>query len=120
VCPAVFIVSEGDAADLVQDSLGCFNYEGSLYDDEYPVYINENGLFLTPDYISNPVFGMTRWIVGDIPLAENGTVRNINHDDTFCPYDMHDGWEFYDADTQEWKEDASLQVLCVKPHVGQD
>ena len=25
--------------------------EGSLYDDEYPVYINENGLFLTPDYI---------------------------------------------------------------------
>ena len=28
VCPAVFIVSEGDAADLVQESLGCFNYEG--------------------------------------------------------------------------------------------
>ena len=25
--------------------------KGSLYDDEYPVYINENGLFLTPDYI---------------------------------------------------------------------
>ena len=78
---------------------------------------------------------MTRWIVGDIPLAENGTVRyrkylqwfkkivdtiyrrNIKHDDTFCPYDMHDGWEYYDADTQEWKEDASLQVLCVKPHM---
>ena len=43
--------------------------------------------------------------------------RNIKHDDTFCPYDMHDGWEYYDADTQEWKEDASLQVLCVKPHM---
>ena len=43
--------------------------------------------------------------------------RNIKHDDTFCPYHMHDGWEYYDADTQEWKEDASLQVLCVKPHM---
>ena len=30
-------------------SLGCFNYDGSLDDDMYPVYSNQGGLFLTPD-----------------------------------------------------------------------
>ena len=49
VCTAVFIESEGLASVHHQDSLGCFNYEGSLFDNTYPDYINRQGLFLTPD-----------------------------------------------------------------------
>ena len=39
-----------DCTDCTQAaSLGCFNYDGSLDDDMYPVYSNQEGLFLTPD-----------------------------------------------------------------------
>ena len=49
VCTAVFIESQGLASVHHPDSLGCFNYEGSLFDNMYPDYINRQGLFLTPD-----------------------------------------------------------------------
>ena len=72
MCPAVYIASEGAAADTQvlyctvlycaalyctllycadtqAASLGCFNYDGSLDEDMYPVYSNQEGLFLTPD-----------------------------------------------------------------------
>ena len=49
VCPAVFIDSQGLSVDQHKDSLGCFNYEGSLYDDLYPVYVNHFGQYLIPD-----------------------------------------------------------------------
>ena len=35
------------------------------------------------------------------------------HDDITCPYDMHDGWQFFDNQTGQWIHDESLQVLCV-------
>ena len=39
--------------------------------------------------------------------------RNFMHDDITCPYDMHDGWQFFDNQTGQWIHDESLQVLCV-------
>merc|ERR1711983_406503 len=49
VCTAVYIESQGIAAVYHGDSIGCFNYEGSIFDNTYPTYINRQGLFLTPD-----------------------------------------------------------------------
>ena len=49
VCPAVFIHSQGIAAEQHTDSIGCFNFEGSLYDEMYPVYVNQFGHYLLPD-----------------------------------------------------------------------
>jgi len=113
VCPAVIIVSQGETADFQQESLGCYIYEGSINNDMYPVYINQRGQFLTPDYHSNPWMGITRWIVSSEVLAVEGTIRNFMHDDITCPYDMHDGWQFFDNQTGQWIHDESLQVLCV-------
>jgi len=96
------------------DSVGCFNYDGSLMVDEYPIYRNRYGRFLTPNAYSNPVLGYTVWLVSDIPMDTNGTIRNNKHDDMFCPYDMHDGWEFMDRETGEWVEDTTLTVKCVR------
>merc|ERR1712181_204142 len=39
-CPAVYISSRGGAAVHQPESLGCFDYEGSLMGNEYPDYIN--------------------------------------------------------------------------------
>ena len=91
VCTAVYIESQGLASVHHQDSLGCFNYEGSLFDNTYPDYINRQGLFLTPDayrlvsrlcknlvtqkVISNPGHGIIRWIVSGDILSETGTIR---------------------------------------------
>jgi len=116
VCPAVYIISQGQTAEIQHDSLGCYIYDGSILDDLYPVYVNKFGQFLTPDYFSNPVMGITRWIVANNVLALNGTIRNIKHDDLTCPYDMHDGWQFYDNLQDLWIDDESLEVLCVEPH----
>ena len=30
-------------------TIGCFNFEGSLYDEMYPVYVNQFGQYLLPD-----------------------------------------------------------------------
>ena len=65
LCPAVYIESSGPTATHHPHSLGCFNYVGSLMSDEYPLYSNTHGMFLTPDSISNPVLGRTR--LGFIP-----------------------------------------------------
>merc|ERR1712133_227132 len=120
VCPAVSIESQGLSADQHETSLGCFNYEGSLYDDLYPVYVNQFGQYLIPDEYSNPVWGITRWIVTyDINSqapSRNSTIRNIYHDDIYCPYDMHDGWQYMDNNTGKWTTDETLKVLCVEPH----
>lgn len=113
-CPAVFIASTGPALENQPDSIGCFNYEGSLMADEYPIYINRYGRFLTPHAYSNPVIGYTVWLVSDVPMDTNGTIRNNKHDDMFCPYDMHDGWEYMDTKTGLWVEDTTLTVNCVK------
>ena len=45
--------------------------------DEYPLYTNTHGMFLTPDSLSNPVLGRTRWMVSDTMLASisQGTIR---------------------------------------------
>ena len=91
MCAAVYIESQGLAAEHHQDSLGCFNFEGSLFDNTYPDYINRRGLFLTPDayrlddrlcrkkisdtIISNPGHGIIRWIVSHNVLSETGTIR---------------------------------------------
>ena len=45
-----FLCLQGDAADIQQESLGCYVYEGSIHNDMYPVYVNQRGQFLTPDY----------------------------------------------------------------------
>jgi len=79
VCPAVIIVSQGDAADIQQESLGCYVYEGSIHNDMYPVYVNQRGQFLTPDYYSNPWNGFTRWLVASEVAAEEGTIRYFFH-----------------------------------------
>merc|ERR1711915_733722 len=113
-CPAVFVSSNGPALQHQPDSVGCFNYEGSLMADEYPIYINSHGRFLTPHAYSNPVIGYTVWLVSDIPLDTNGTIRNNKHDDMFCPYDMLDGWEFLDKASGDWVEDPTLRVNCVQ------
>jgi len=115
VCAAVYIESQGLAAEHHQDSLGCFNFEGSLFDNTYPDYINRRGLFLTPDAYSNPGHGIIRWIVSHNVLPETGTIRNVRHDDINCPYDLHDGWEYLDPDTEDWRDDETLRVRCVKP-----
>ena len=49
VCPAVLIESQGLSADQHETSRGCFNYEGSLNNDLYPVYVNQFGQYLIPD-----------------------------------------------------------------------
>jgi len=82
--------------------------------DKYPIYINSHGRFLTPHAYSNPVIGYTVWLVSDIPLDTNGTIRNNKHDDMFCPYDMLDGWEFLDRASGDWVEDPTLRVNCVQ------
>ena len=73
-CPAVYISSNGGAAEhqvshifglvtqwasdyrhphqalmysLQADSIGCFDYEGSVMGDQYPNYVNPQGKFLT-------------------------------------------------------------------------
>jgi len=80
--------------------------------DEYPNYQNKKGLFLTPHAYSNPVLGYTTWLVSDTVLDTSGSIRNNKHDDQFCPYDMHDGWEFQDQLTGEWVEDPTMTVTC--------
>jgi len=82
--------------------------------DEYPIYVNSAGRFLTPHEYSNPVLGYTVWLVSDVPMDTNGTIRNNKHDDMFCPYDMLDGWEFMDSSTGLWVEDNTMTVKCVK------
>lgn len=88
--------------------------------DEYPNYINQQGKFLTPTAYSNPVMGYTEWVVSDKVMdntsSPNGTIRNIRHNDQFCPYDMHDGWEYRDA-AGAWVEDHTLTVNCVGRHM---
>ena len=120
MCPAVYIESTGIAATLQPDSLGCFNYAGSLLNDEYPLYTNTRGQFLTPDSISNPILGRTSWIVSETMLADisQGTIRNKRHqwDDIPCPYDMLDGWEVLDPTTGSWLTDSTVSVSCVPPH----
>jgi len=114
VCAAVFIDSQGLAADQHKNSLGCYNFEGSLYDDMYPVYVNQFGQYLIPDEFSNPVMEITRYIVSSSPSGEDGIIRNNKHDDLLCPYDMQDGWEVKDEDTNSWMEDKTITVTCVK------
>eukprot|EP00088_Acartia_fossae_P011515 TRINITY_DN15851_c0_g2_i1.p1 TRINITY_DN15851_c0_g2~~TRINITY_DN15851_c0_g2_i1.p1 ORF type:complete len:173 (+),score=19.73 TRINITY_DN15851_c0_g2_i1:59-520(+) len=114
-CAAVFIVSEGGTADLYPNLLGCYEYEGSLLDDMYPNYVNKNGIFLTPNAYSNPVLEYTIWLVSEDVLSTTGYIRNNKHDDQYCPYDMHDGWEYFDSQAGVWREDNTLQVLCVHP-----
>ena len=60
---------------------------------------------------------ITRYIVTSSPSRGHGiiTIRNTKHDDLPCPYDMHDGWEVKDEDTNSWVEDKTLTVACVKP-----
>merc|ERR1719481_1041147 len=112
-CPAVYVSSHGGAALHQPASLGCFDYEGSLLGDEYPNYVNPDGRFLTPDGYSNPVIGYTVWYVSDQVLDTNGTIRNNRHSDQYCPYDLHDGWEYRDKYTGQWLEDKTLTVKCV-------
>ena len=47
--------------------------------DEYPLYSNTHGLYLTPDSASNPVLGRTRWIVSHSMLSDisQGSIRCI-------------------------------------------
>merc|ERR1712212_418441 len=84
-CPAVYISSMGGAAEHQPESLGCFDYEGSLMGNEFPDYINSQGWFLTPTAYSNPVMGYTEWVVShsilDTGRQGNGTIRNIQHND---------------------------------------
>jgi len=84
--------------------------------DEYPNYVNPGGRFLTPTAYSNPVMGYTEWVVSnrimDTGREGNGTIRNIRHNDQYCPYDMPDGWEFLDSGG-EWREDPTIAVHCV-------
>ena len=63
---------------------------------------------------SNPVMGITRYIVASLISGDDGLVRNTKHDDLSCPYDMHDGWEVLDKDTNNWIEDKTLTISCVK------
>ena len=63
---------------------------------------------------SNPVMEITRYIVSSSPSGEDGIIRNNKHDDLLCPYDMQDGWEVKDEDTNSWVEDKTLTVNCVK------
>jgi len=111
-CPAVLISSQGGAKEQQPDSLGCYNYEGSLLGDEYPNYIQRNGLFLTPGEHTSPMIGYTTWIVSTEVLAGTGTIRNIKHDTVTCPYDIHDGWQYWDETRGRWVEDQTLSVTC--------
>merc|ERR1719295_873644 len=43
-CPAVYISSTGGAAEHQAESLGCFDYEGSLMGNEYPDYMNNQDI----------------------------------------------------------------------------
>jgi len=107
----------GGAAEHQPESLGCFDYEGSLMGNEYPDYINSQGWFLTPTAYSNPVMGYTEWVVShsilDTGRQGNGTIRNIQHNDQYCPYDMPDGWEYLDSN-DNWVEDTTITVSCVR------
>jgi len=106
------IESRGAAQEQQPDSLGCFNYEGSLLGDEYPNYEHRSGLFLTPGEHTSAMIPYTTWIVSTEVLASNGTIRNIRHDTVTCPYDLHDGWEYWDVSLGQWVEDVTLTVTC--------
>jgi len=85
--------------------------------DKYPDYINSQGWFLTPTAYSNPIRDYTEWVVShtilDTGREGNGTIRNIQHSDQYCPYDMPDGWEYLDSN-DNWVEDATITVSCVR------
>ena len=116
VCQAVMIQSTRQGQEHHQRRLGCYVYEGSVNSDMLPVYVNQFGYYLQPDKYSNPVMGITRWMVSQEVDGDDGKamIRNIKHDDIVCPYDMRDGWEvIMHADT--WEEDMTLSVTCVRP-----
>merc|ERR1712013_305843 len=116
-CPAVYIWSTGGAAEHQPESLGCYDYEGSLMNNVYPDYVNIQGWFLTPTAYSNPILGYTEWVVSqnvlDTGREGNGTIRNIKRNDQFCPYDMPDGWEYLDSNNR-WVEDTTITVSCIR------
>jgi len=113
-CIAVYLVSTGPASRQYPNLMGCYEYEGSLFIDYYPNYVNRGGVFLTPQAQTNPALGITFWIVSDEVLGVDGYIRNLAHDDFICPYDMHSGWEYYDPQTGRWESDSTLDVLCVR------
>jgi len=115
-CPAVWIDSDGPAREAYPELMGCYDYEGSLMGGEYPDYRNKDGIFLTPHAYSNPILGYTVWLVSTVVLDTSGMIRNDKHDDQYCPYDMHDGWQYWDEQAQDWRDDDTLRVLCVHPH----
>ena len=54
-----------------------------------------------------------RYDMNMLSSTHNFFVRNIRHNDQFCPYDMPDGWEYLDSNNN-WKEDTTITVSCVR------
>jgi len=81
--------------------------------NEYPQYVNHEGIYLTPHAYSNPILAYTIWLVSENMLDTTGYIRNDKHDDVYCPYDMRDGWQYFDKQTQDWADDETLTVTCV-------
>merc|ERR1719348_772591 len=110
-CPRVYLESQGGPADQFQSRrLGCFRLSGTLFDGSMVYYQNQNKQYLTPDSRSDPL--SINWIVGELPAAFNGGIRNFKVNYIRCPMDgWNDGWEVHTG-LGIWAEDSTMQVTC--------
>jgi len=112
-CPRVYLESVDGAAQHFQERrIGCFRLSGTLFEGTMVHYQNNKRQYLTPDSSSNPM--SIHWIIGEIPGAFNGGIRNIKLDYIRCPMDgWNQGWEV-DTGMGIWTEDTTMQLRCHK------
>ena len=77
-----------------------------------PYWKNENNMYITPDFNSNPIIYYMKWVVGQNVGSFNGTIMNdVYTEGIECPYNM-DRWKY--EWEYEWYEDPTLTFLCNK------
>jgi hypothetical protein len=62
-------------------------------------YLPASAFYMINLVSSNPVMGITEWVVSHTILdtagsGTNATIRNTRHTDQYCPYDQLGGWEY--------------------------
>jgi len=115
-CPRVYLSSNGPAFDNQYRRIGCFRIAGTLFGGTLTYYQNQNGQYLTPDSMSNPL--SINWIVSESPGAFNGGIKNKKFDYVRCPYDdWNQGWEA-DVGQGHWAADDTMKLTCHKGDEG--
>jgi len=115
-CPRVYLGSTGPALDNQERRIGCFRISGTIFGGTMVHYQNQNGQYLTPDSMSNPL--SIHWLVSESPGAFNGGIKNTKFDYVRCPYDgWNQGWEV-DVGGGHWAADDTMVVRCHKGDEG--